>query len=233
MNPVIRPLRSAASRFRPAWAGLMIGIALGTWPLIALAADTPSLQNGDCWQVGTPTTCRVTWAGKNTFIYFRAIDQFSSQRPGWKTQAQAAVNAWNSAPGPQYYSFSAQPNDTWIYLVYSSTGQNGLLSGNDAITWNCDRSGYCVDTLTAMNIYWTDVYLNHNVLDTQGPSIVQNAFAHESGHGMGLDHNTTDANSVMWPSQTGIGGPDASDWGRYPGCSSGGHGLDCIYGYGD
>ncbi|OLE55601.1 MAG: hypothetical protein AUG51_02365 [Acidobacteria bacterium 13_1_20CM_3_53_8] len=84
-----------------------------------------------------------------------------------------------------------------------------------------------------MLIYYTDVYLNHNVLDSQGPSIIQNAVAHESGHGMGLWHNTTDANSVMWPSQSGIGGPDASDWGRYPGCSSGGHGTECIYGWGD
>lgn len=84
-----------------------------------------------------------------------------------------------------------------------------------------------------MRIYWTDVYLNHNVLDTLVNAQIQYVLAHESGHGMGLWHNTTDSASVMWPYIDTTGGPDASDWGKYPGCSSGGVGMDCIYGWGD
>lgn len=67
-----------------AWIGVILGVVLGAGliPIIVYAADTPSLGNGDCWRSGTPKTCRLTWQGRSTFIYFRAIDQFSSQRPG-------------------------------------------------------------------------------------------------------------------------------------------------------
>jgi hypothetical protein len=215
---------------------VVVGAALALYvaaPVVAVASDTPSAQNGDCWQSTTPFTCRVTWLGRSTYVYFRAIDQFSSQRSGWTTPAQNAVIAWSTAPGPQFYSFSPHTNDTWIYMTYSSTGQHGLLSSYTAITWNCDQSSYCTDTNVAMNIYWSDIYLNHDVLDGRSSAQIQNTFGHESGHGMGLAHNTTDSSSIMWPVQTTIGAPDASDWGTYSGCSSGGHGTDCIYGWGD
>ena len=84
-----------------------------------------------------------------------------------------------------------------------------------------------------MNIYWTDIYLNHDVLDSKDTAHIQNTFAHESGHGMGLFHNFYDSNAIMYPANTTVGKPDASDWGIYPGCSSGGHGTDCVYGWGD
>lgn len=201
--------------------------------VVALAADTPSYGNGDCWRNGTPQTCRVTWIGPSQPVYFRAVDQFSGSRSGWKAPAQDAVNNWTNAPGPQYYSFTPTSNDTWIYLNYSWTGDHGLQSGFYGLTWNCDRNSYCVDTNTAMNIWYTNVYLNHDMLDSASSGVITEVVAHESGHGMALWHNTTDHLSLMWASINYQTVPQPSDIGVYPGCSNGGVGMNCIYGWGD
>jgi hypothetical protein len=50
---------------------------------------------------------------------------------------------------------------------------------------------------------------------------------------MGLNHNFTDSGSVMNPDYFTPIGPDSHDIGAYPGCASGGNGINCIYGWGD
>ena len=179
--------------------------------------------------------CRTNWSGIHTSIHFRAIDQFSSGNSSWRNDANNAINGWDSAPGPQYYSFTAVSNDAWIYLNYSQSGEHDLTDGIDGITWNCDQSNYCEDTgNTAMSIYYTDVYLNHIPLDFQpiDHKKIQETFGHESGHGMGLAHNLTDNQALMYYTINHVGTPNRHDTGTYPGCSSSGHGTSCIYGYG-
>ncbi len=201
------------------------------------AANTESIADGDCWRAGTPLTCRNTWSGKNTNIYFRAIDQFSSGAPGWVTGAQAAVNAWNSAPGPQYYSFTPLSNDTWVYLKDGHNGQHGLTKDFYGMTWNCplNGGGACYNDGRAMNAQWSEIYLNHDKLDGASDAIVQSVFAHESGHAMMLAHNMIDTSSIMSldRDRSRIVGPNGNDIGSYPGCSAAGFGIRCIYGSGD
>ena len=200
------------------------------------AANTESYADGDCWRAGTPYSCRYTWSGRNTAIYFRAIDQFSNGAPGWVTGAQAAVNAWNNAPGPQYYSFTPTSDDTWVYLKDSHTGQNGLTSGVYGITWQCPYGGPCAiyQLNQAVNAQWSEIYFNHNKMDGLSNAAVQFIFAHESGHAMMLAHNVIDRGSVMYPAlNTAVGGPNLNDIGAYPGCLAAGFGIRCIYGSGD
>jgi hypothetical protein len=201
-------------------------------PTLAFASDTPSLGQGDCWQPTTPYTCRSSWNTAGV-IYFRAIDQFSSIKPSYKTPATNAINAWNSAPGPQFYSFTARSGDTWIYLHAITSGQHGLTSSMYGLTWNCSPGGYCSDVDETNYVGWTDVYLNYPKIDAAvaggSTTIVQETVAHESGHGMLLAHNTTNSGSLMWPSVNGVTVPKATEWGVFPGCSSGGHGTRCIY----
>ena len=211
----------------------------------ATGSDTPSLPynstgttalNGDCWRP-TPLMCRTNWSGVSTSIAFRGIDRFSSGNSGWKPDATNALNGWNTAPGPQYYRWIAVTNDTWIYLNYSQTGEHDLFSNAVlGITWNCDLNRFCSDTgKVPMTIWWTDVYLNHIPLDFVpiNHAKIQATFAHESGHGMGLAHNPDDPSSLMYYQYNGVGVPKPHDTGTYPGCSSGGHGTSCIYGWGD
>lgn len=200
----------------------------------AMAADTPTLaNNGDCWQPNTNLWCRNAWPGRNKLIYFRAIDRFSGQYPAWLAPARAAVSAWNSAPGPQLYSFTAHSGDTWVYLWYAYTGQHGLVSpAQVAVTYNCDSSG-CYSDSTRPGIYqWSDIYFNADAMPRESPAQQQNAFAHESGHAMGLWHNPS-SNTLMYWAITTIGGPTSSDIGHKPGCQSGGHGVNCVFGWGD
>ena len=199
------------------------------------ATDTASLtSNGTCWRPGTPMLCRNTWAGRSHAVYFRAIDQFSRAQPGWLSPAQGAVNAWNNAPGPQYYSFSSRTNDTWVYLVASTSGQHGLAANSYGITWNCLTDGSCFDYPVSGTVEWSNIYINQNLLGGQSGALVQNVFAHELGHAMLLGHNPIEAGALMWPfGNTSVLGPSAYDTGSYPGCSHQGFGTDCIYGWGD
>lgn len=198
---------------------------------MAIAADTPTLGSGDCWQPGTPALCRDTWTGTNTFVYFRAIDNFSSSAPSWATPAQSAVTSWDLAIGPQYYSYTPTTNDTWVYLNYSSTGQHDLTDSTVlGTTWNCTSAAYCTDGWAAIHISWSDVYLNHNALSSSAD--VQQTVAHESGHAMGLWHNPS-SSSLMYPTTGGASTPQTMDIGGYPGCYLGSLGLRCIYGQGD
>ncbi len=212
-----------------AMATVLALVAISAQPVNA--ADTPTMgQNGDCWQAGTPLWCIQTWAGRSHYVYYRAWDNFSGAYPTWLAPAQAAVNAWNSAPGPQYYSFAS--GQTLVYLNPASTGQVGLGSGNTAVTWECISSG-CFSDYTKTGIWqWFYIYLNTDVFPNETAAQKQNTVAHESGHAMGLWHNSS-SSTLMYPALTTIPGPTSSDIGAYRGCSSGGHGVNCVFGWGD
>ncbi len=211
---------------------VVAALILVAQPMLALAGDTPSLGQGDCWQPTTPYTCRTSW---NHFgvIYFRAIDRYSSLEPSWTTSVNNAVNAWNNAPGPQFYSFTARSGDTWIYLNTALSGQHGVTDSMYGLTWNCTSGGYCSDVDQAIYAGWSDVYFNYPKIDAAvaggSKTIIQETAAHESGHGMLLAHNTTNSGSLMWTSVNGVTTPQSTEWGIFPGCSSGGHGTRCIY----
>lgn len=206
-------------------------------PVAVLASNTPSWNQGDCWQPSTPLTCTWNHISQKGIVNFRAIDQFSSSRPSYSPYVHNGVNAWNDSPGPQNYSFTPASNDVWNYIHVAHTGQYGLQYNNAGITWLCEyQSGTCYDTTppNPVEIWYSNIYLNTDQLDIVPGSYVQQAAEHESGHAFGLAHNTTDSNSIMWPTDTGnLSAPDGNDWGTYPGCSGGGHGTDCIYGWGD
>ena len=201
------------------------------------ARNTESYGNGDCWRVGTPATCRSNWPGRSQFIRFRAIDHFSDSRPNWMSSAQAAVSAWNSAPGPQLYSFTPQTNDTWVYLEDARTGEHGLPPGYGGVTWNCQQGVPC-DRLVGLEesiiAHWSEIYFNRDVLPNTSNSLVKFVFAHESGHAMLLHHNFVDPTALMRPNADVIvPGPNANDTGAFPGCAGGGFGVNCIYGWGN
>jgi len=206
-------------------------VSLAAGVAVAAAADTPSLGNGDCWQASTPLTCAWNHVGVKGYVWFRAIDQFSGTKPAYLSPAQAAVNAWNSAPGPQFVSFTPAQNDVWTYMKVDTEGQNG--SGGHTVI--CDYiTKSCSSAHQPYDIWYSTAYINTSYGDVYTAAQRQNDWGHEFGHSMGLDHNTTDSGAIMWPQlYATVGGPNSSDIGHWPGCTSGGHGMDCIYGLGD
>lgn len=197
------------------------------------AADTPTIAGGDCWRAGTPLWCRNNWVTRNTYVDFRAIDHFTDQRPGWFGAASDAVSAWNSAPGPQLYTFSERPNQTWNFFEDSYTGYNGLRTGEWALTYNCREDWYCSPSAVPMMVRWSSIYFNKQYLDGASYTTLRRAFAHESGHAMGLAHNVGSSAALMYPNTSStVVTPTFEDIGRYPGCSGGGAGVNCVYGWG-
>jgi hypothetical protein len=205
--------------------------ALGGGAVLAVGSDTP--MKGNCWQTGVTYWCRSSWAGKSNYIYFRAIDEFSGAQPTWVAPAQNAVLAWSNAPGPQFYRWTSGNN--YIYLWPSNTGYHSLTSNIFALTYNCVSGGYCsaAEDQPGLRVQWSDVYFNQDVMINDTAANIQHIFAHESGHAMGLKHNLTDPNAVMYLASFAALGPNSHDIGAYPGCASGGNGVNCIYGWGD
>ena len=174
----------------------------------------------------------MTWL-QGQWLYIRLIDQFSgSGGSAWYSAAENARYLWSTANGPQILSWSAHSNDSWMYLNYSWTGQHDLQSSWWGITWNCDNLGACQDYGWAINIKWTDIYLNRDNMDTGGYNTRTNTFAHEIGHGFGLAHHSDPAR-LMNPvvSSTVLGPTDPGDIGKSPACYYGGSewGIRCIY----
>jgi hypothetical protein len=184
--------------------------------------------------------CRNTWTSSNRTVYFRAYDQFSPAE-NWKADAQAAVDAWNNAPGPQWYCLYPEnacgTNDTYIYLIDNSTGQYDLGSQSWGITWNCyvGRNPQCTDNQQSGTVQWSEAHLNRDKLNGVGATSAdrQHTIGHESGHGMLLAHNPIDANALMYPKHnTRSVGPNNNDIGGSSTCANGGFGMRCIYGSG-
>ena len=144
---------------------------------------------------------------------------------------QKAIDNWNNAPGPQYYSYTGRANDTWIYIAGDHPGHQGLASNTYGMTWNCDTNGYCYNRLDhATWIKWSNVVINEDAAASHSTNILIEGVAHESGHAMGLAHNSTDSRALMYPVDDGtVLAPTAHDIGSSPPCA--GWGLRCIYDY--
>lgn len=235
-----------------ALAVLALAVGLSLESKDALAGH-PLGTNKTCTS-GT-VNCRYNWAGASTTFWIRFIDEYSDQMSGWSTAAQAAVSSWNV--GPVRTSWANQPNATWTFLKDVATGETVpgtgyiMMSSNWGITKNCSTAGFCVITASAMNIYWSEAYVNRSVPELQyfhpyyNVFLAQAVFAHEIGHGLALSHHTQNDYYLMRPgavpgSQSGAAnGPSdypvpsvPGDMGANPSCSLGTStyaGIRCIY----
>jgi hypothetical protein len=230
------------------YAALAIAFtAIGVWALSLndSAKAGHSIANGDCWQIGTPFTCRTNWQGINTPLYIRIDDQVSAVQPHMAAPVNAAIASWNTANGPQQVSKSPISSpETWTYLYSSITGQWGLTANMPAVTWICNLSGFCTNTNTAMGIFKANVFFNSQLttathcLPGQSPcpawhSLFLNQLdvAHEIGHSLGLFHHGNSFYLMYAFEQLNVNGPMPGDIGASPPCTGGisAFGVRCIY----
>ena len=132
------------------------------------------------------------WPGRSQYIRFRAIDHFSDARPNWMSSAQAAVSAWNSAPGPQLYSFTPQTNDTWVYSKDAAANDDHLPPRLRRGYMELPTKRAMQQTDRARGVYIahrTDIYFNRDSLPNTSNSLVTFG-CHESGHAMLLTTTT-------------------------------------------
>lgn len=187
-----------------------------------------TIAGGDCWKGGTPLWCRRVWV-QGQSLHVKLIDRFSDARPAWRNLAEDSRNRWTRANGPQVLSWNTQANDTWIYLSDVADGEHGTV-GLLGITWNCDINSFCSAANIAMNVWWTDIYLNRTEMDATSNVGREWTFSHEIGHSLGLYHHL-DLARLMNPFQVNVLGPtNPGDLGTLPPCSvANGGGVRCVY----
>jgi hypothetical protein len=215
---------------RQAFVWVHLLAVIGLWVLAASHASAGhTIESGSCWEGGShPYLCRNTWV-EGQLLKVRLIDEFSSVRPAWYSSAETARSNWTLAAGPQVLSWSPQTNDTWVYLNWGETGNPAALTSTVAgTTFNCPvGGGTCLNTNTAMNIWYSDLFFNDDLFDGWGSALRTNVFAHEIGHALGLFHHAAD---VLMKSTVDADhlGPTSTDIGPSDPCN-GGRGIRCIY----
>jgi hypothetical protein len=203
---------------------LLAGIAVSSVIFPSAAYAGHQYGGGDCWQYGTPLTCRVSWAsGDHHHVYLRVINQLSNSTL-WNA-AVTGCSHWNGSPGPQYCHTTPYTNDSWVYFK-----RNDQIGAPNGVTYNCNVNGYCSDVIQAMNIYWTEIYEPKD--NTNYASVLVPIAAHELGHALALAHHGAPGSNVALMTQgTTRTYPNSIDIGPQPPCSgaSGASGVRCIY----
>jgi hypothetical protein len=211
-------------------SGATLGEPLLPGGSLALAGHT--LAGGDCWQAGTPLLCRTTWNNTYRQVDLSLFDQFSQVRPAWETNAETACNNWhNYSPASDILCHWTPVGASRIYLKTGTNGTHDLSSSIYAVTWNCNINHVCLDTNTAQNIWYTEIYFNTSgSLDGVSSAVRTKVFAHELGHALGLYHHET-VGYLMRQGPYTTSGPSAGDYGQLPACSGGATtwGVRCIY----
>lgn len=212
-------------------------------PRPALAGH--SLANGNCWQDARPLLCKTTYDCNTVPPYLnlncpsqslkvRLVDHFSATQPNWWQAMNNAQDNWDAFSGPQSLSESDRSDDTYVHFYDSKTGSNGLTADAFGLTYNCNPSSVCFATNTAMDIYFSRIYLNRDKMNSLfiGTDDRTNVFAHEFGHTLGLFHHSSTSAALMYPiQQEDIQGPQFPyELGNTPVCgSTGTFGIRCIY----
>lgn len=62
-----------------------------------------TLGGGDCWQAGTPWTCRENWLGAGQLLYLRVINAYIPSSSTLWSQTQTAYSNWNVPEGAQSF----------------------------------------------------------------------------------------------------------------------------------
>lgn len=205
-----------------------------------------AIQNGNCWQDAAPLLCKTMYDCVPVAPYVnldcptqelrvRLLDYFSDGgQSAWRAGMLTAKTNWDNFAGPQSLSESDRADDTYAYLYDSVTGNNGLTSGMFGLTYNCNSSGWCTPTATAMDIYFSKVFFNKDKMNSLfiGDDDRANVFAHEIGHTFGLfHHNSTSAALMYGLQQDDVQGPQYPyEWGSTPVCGgTSTFGIRCIY----
>jgi hypothetical protein len=161
------------------------------------------------------------------------VNQYDDPYAWWGFSTEPARADWNAAYGPQknVTSWDWQAGASWMYIQIGYDGNPGPLGQGDAgITYNCNAQFFCDYLAVAMDIDYSVIYINADTEMTEEQR--RETFAHEFGHGMGLDHHCSGPGCQVLMKVSGHGslGPTTTDLGYNPPCESGSDdGIRCIY----